>query len=633
MDGVTRTPQEMSYDMPAPAPLPFAAQNLRAAIEVETTLAAPGPWLWRAFVFGLTLIGTGVLLSFLYGFFAAKEGSGEVTGLETALLAIIGITFAWIILSVATIAAALVHRAGRPARRAQAMPSDGGLTTALLVPVYNECPASVFGNAAAMLEDLDRQGSAHQYSLFILSDTRSEDIAAQEWQAFLWLRAQAPRGMAVHYRRRVENTDKKTGNLAQWIRSWGAAYEAMLVLDADSLMSGQAIRDLADAMRDDPSVGLIQSFPGLIGAETLFGRIQQFSNATYSWLLAEGLALWTKNEGNYWGHNAIVRTRAFAASAGLPHLRTWGGRRQVIFSHDFVEAGLLRRAGWAVRFLAVGGSFEETPATLVDYVLRDRRWCLGNLQHLRLLGTAGFHPLSRFHLFFGAISYLMSPAWLLLLTVWSILGLTDMVPQGYFRESNPMYPLWPAMSTSQAVTFLLFMYGMLLLPKIAASLMIASAPQVRRRYGGLGAFWGGVLIELLVSILYAPIMMVQQSLSVVKGILGSSASWSPQRRGAATIPLGQLLRFHAIETVLGLLLTAGLASGLLSLWLLPIAVSLVLAVPLSAMSALDISRAKLRMGRLETPQSLYAPAIWLRAKKARAELSDHLDEVVVVAAE
>ncbi len=632
---------DLLQSMPPQSPLPFAAQSLAAGATAEMMTGAAtdlemgkrpmasSPRQWRALVFGLTLGGTAVLLGLLHGFFA-KDG---LTGLETALLGIIGVTFAWIILTVATIVAALLCRGLRPAGPTRNTTQGGPLTTALLIPVYNESPADVFGNAAAMLADLQRQRTDNRFALFILSDTRSAQIAEQEWRAFQWLRDAAPAQTPVFYRRRAENTDKKTGNLGQWIQSWGAAYEAMLVLDADSLMSGRAICVLAEALRKDPSAGLIQSFPGLIGAQTLYGRIQQFSNATYSWLLAEGLALWTRDEGNYWGHNAILRTRAFAASAGLPHLRGWRGRPQMILSHDFVEAGLLRRAGWAVRFLAVPGSFEETPATLVDYVLRDRRWCQGNLQHLRLLGTRGFHPLSRFHLLFGAVSYLMSPGWLVLLIVWATLGLTEMVPQHYFSETNPLYPLWPEMSTSQAMAFLLFMYGMLLLPKLAASVMIAAAPRLRRRYGGAGVFWGGVLVEVLASILYAPIMMVQQSLAVAQSLTGSAVAWAPQRRGAQAIPVGALLRFHAVETVLGVVLVTALSAGLVSPWLWPIAVSLVLAVPLSALSGVDVSNFALKVGRLETPHSLFAPAIWRRAQAARAELRTYLEEKRVIPAE
>ena len=176
--------------------------------------------------------------------------------------------------------------------------------------------------------------------------------------------------MVVHYRRRAENTEKKVGNISDWIENWGAAYDAMVVLDADSLMSASAIRQLAAELAADPDAGLIQSRPMLIGAQTLFGRVQQFSNSVYGWLVAEGLERWSQHEGNYWGHNAIIRTRAFADSARLPHLRCWRGKEHLLLSHDFVEAGMLRRAGWAVRLLPrVVGSYEETPQTLIDLSL------------------------------------------------------------------------------------------------------------------------------------------------------------------------------------------------------------------------------------------------------------------------
>jgi membrane glycosyltransferase len=109
--------------------------------------------------------------------------------------------------------------------------------------------------------------------------------------------------------------------------------------------------------------------------------------------MGRGFALWAGAEGNSLGHNAMLRTRAFAACAGLPHLPGRAPRGGVILSHDFVEAALMRRAGWGVRVMPEAGeSLEDTPETLASYLRRDRRWCHGNLQHVRLLlvpGAAG----------------------------------------------------------------------------------------------------------------------------------------------------------------------------------------------------------------------------------------------------
>jgi membrane glycosyltransferase len=166
-----------------------------------------------------------------------------------------------------------------------------------------------------------------------------------------------------------------------------------------------------------------------------------------------------------------------------------GRRGALILSHDFVEAALLRRAGWTVRFVpGIAGSYEEPPATLIDYALRDRRWCHGNLQHLRLLGTRGLHVVSRFHLLHGAISYLLSPAWFILLVIWALLGNGPDSVITYFSADNPLYPVWPEMSGVQSGMILLFMYAMLLAPKVMGALgvLLGEVPVWR---GSSRHFW------------------------------------------------------------------------------------------------------------------------------------------------
>ncbi|WP_299553752.1 glucans biosynthesis glucosyltransferase MdoH [uncultured Tateyamaria sp.] len=606
MDRLTQTA------MPLRAPLKMPAQDFARApdcVDAGTDKRDP---IWRMAVFLPALSITGIVLWGLYGLF---EISG-MTGLEYVLLTLIGLTFIWVTIAVSTVGVGLAGRLDPSRRPAPANPLD----VALLVPIYNETPWDVFGNAAAMLTDLTRQKGGHRYSLFILSDTTDNAIAAQEWRAFQALQASAP--VSVYYRRRAENTDKKVGNLEDWITGWGAGYEAMLVLDADSLMTGRAISRLATELAADPKAGLIQSFPQLIGANTVFARMQQFSNIAYGWILAEGLAHWSRTEGNYWGHNAIIRTRAFASSAGLPYLRSISGRKDLILSHDFVEASLLRRSGWRVRFLPrISGSFEETPGTLIDYVIRDRRWCRGNLQHLRLLATRGLHPVSRFHLFQGAAAYLMSPAWFVLLVFWALLGRdaeTNVI--SYFNEANPLFPNWPpAMTHIDSAIFLVVMYVMLLTPKITSAVVIAANGRAVRLFGGRRVFAGAVLTELALSVAYAPIMMIQQTKAVIGGLIGRGG-WTPQSRTAQAYPWATLIKFHWIESLLGGLLFLGLGTGLVSWWLIPIAFSLAFAVPLSALSAFPLTHLGFASLRLDNPLTLREPAIVANARTARAEM-------------
>ena len=619
------------HHMPPRAPLAMKVQDFSVSPPRRAPAAPPRSLGWRLAVFGPALIGTSVLLYGLYGWLA---GSG-MTWLEWALLSMIGATFVWVTLSVSTVGVAIAGLLARAQADARAPGAASPLDVALLVPIYNEVPSDVFGNAIAMLDDLHRRAGPHRFAMFVLSDTRDETIAAQEARAFAQLRAKAPAGFKVYYRRRSENTDKKVGNIVDWITGWGADFEGMVVLDADSLMTGKAIDTLASELSADPAAGLIQTFPMLIGANTLFARVQQFSNIAYGWLLAEGLAMWARDEGNYWGHNAIIRTRAFAECAGLPHL-TGGGRDDLILSHDFVEAGLLRRAGWRVRFLPrVAGSFEETPGTLIDYVVRDRRWCRGNLQHLRLLGTAGLHPVSRFHLFHGAVAYLLSPAWFVLLVIWSLLGKdaeTNVVR--YFNQANPFFPDWPpAMSHIDSAVFLIIMYAMLLTPKLAGAGIIAFTPKAATVFGGRRAFIGAFAIEVGLSIAYAPILMIQQTKAVLNAALTRSEPWAPQAREARGYPLRTLIAFHWVETVLGLLLLSGLVAGLISLWLVPIVFSLVLAVPLSALSSVNLAQ-RARAGlRMDSPNTLREPAIVTRARAARSQIKTQLQTAEKLAAE
>ncbi|NCQ23450.1 MAG: glucans biosynthesis glucosyltransferase MdoH [Rhodobacteraceae bacterium CG17_big_fil_post_rev_8_21_14_2_50_63_15] len=593
--------------MPPHSPLDNPVQDLWRAFHDPN---APGwqrashIWRRRAAAFLPAVLTTGVLA----WVFADWLSTGGIWWLEWVLLALVVMTFFWIALALGTATLGLfcyIQRK-RSRRRGDLTP----LRVALLVPIYNEDPAEVFGNACAMMSALRPTRSSHRFELFVLSDTQDAAIAMAEQQAFETLRAAQPMDGAVWYRRRVQNIGRKVGNVGQWLANWGAAYEAMIVLDADSLMSAEALIALSDEMAADPSVGLIQSAPMVIGSDTLFGRMQQFSAAVYGTLLSEGLAGWTGSEGNYWGHNAILRTRAFADCAGLPRMPSLRGTGGLILSHDFVEAGLLRRAGWAVRFMPfIAGSYEEPPATLIDYALRDRRWCHGNLQHLSLLGVRGFHAVSRFHLFHGAMSYLLSPVWFSLLVIWALHGNGPDSVIRYFSDENPLYPIWPEMSRVSSVLILLFMYGMLLAPKLMGALALGLTDVRIVRFGGTARFVLSLFTEILLSVLFAPIMMFQQVVAVLRTVIGIRPIWSPQARKGGDYSAWTVLKFHALETVSGSLLMLGMAAGVVSVWLLPIATSLIAAVPLSMLSGSRLSERPLLRHLMATPDMFTPPAI------------------------
>lgn len=608
--------------MPPEAPLAMPVQDLRRDFR---DVAAPGAKTkrdiaaWRVLAFSPAVLATGALIWTIGGWF----GTDGISWPEAILVALIGFNFFWICFTVSTVVLGLASLAGQTAPREPRRPAR--MRVALVMPVYNEVPWNVLGNAKSMLEALRARGGAHEYAVFVLSDTQDPRIAEQEQEAVQAVRALLSPDLRLYYRRRAQNTDRKVGNISEWVTRWGGHWDAMLVLDADSLMTGRAIHKLTDALARDPSAGLIQSYPQLVGAQSVFGRMQQFASGVYGVALAEGLARWCGQEGNYWGHNAIIRTEAFAASAGLPRVRGLLGRDQLIMSHDFVEAGLLRRAGWGVRFLPrIKGSYEETPQTLVDHVQRDRRWCQGNLQHLRLIGARGLRGMSRFHLFQGAMGYLMSPIWFALLVMWALIGMgDDRSVLTYFSEANPRFPTWPELTNGRHALVIVIVYALLLAPKIlgVAGLRLTGARFVE--FGGAAQFGVSALSEVVLSIIYAPILMVQQMIAVFRTALGVQRGWSPQARDGGRYSVGTLVGFHALETVSGLALSVGVLTGYVSLWLAPIALSLTLAVPLSALSGVTFGRGARRW--MGTREDFAAPPITRAAQHYRAELKAALD--------
>ena len=607
--------------MPPESPLAMPVQNFAARFRDEKAPGLERPRnvaLWRALAFSPATLGTLALAWVMHGWFATDG----ITWLEVVLLALIGFNFFWICQTVCTVALGLVSLS-RKAPQDVTGGAPAPMNVALLMPVYNEVPWYVLGNAKSMLEELRDKSGDHHYAAFILSDTRDEDIARQEQAAVAAIRDTLSPGLELYYRRREENTDRKVGNIADWVVRWGGDWDAMLVLDADSLMTGDAIARLTDALARDPSAGLIQSYPQLIGAQSVFARMQQFANCVYGVAIAEGMGRWCGAEGNYWGHNAIIRTRAFAASAGLPRVKSLRGGG-LIMSHDFVEAGLLRRAGWAVRFLPrIRGSYEETPQTLIDHVLRDRRWCQGNLQHLHLLGARGLSAMSRFHLFHGAMGYLMSPIWFALLVMWAVIGMgEDRSVLTYFSPSNPLFPTWPTADDSHHVLVIVLVYGMLLLPKLLGIAALRLTGDRFSAYGGVGRFGLSFVTEVTLSVIYAPVLMVQQMIAVFRTAFGLQKGWSPQTRDGGAYGLRTLLQFHWLETVSGGLLMLGIVTGFVSVWLLPIGLSLALAVPLSALSGFSFGRPGALMG---TRDEYVEPAITQAARHYRAELKSFLD--------
>jgi len=548
---------------------------------------------------------------------------GGITILEAIVLGLFVLLFAWVAFSFMSSLAGFVVLLFRR-RDALGIDPTASLPpvisrNAMLLPTYNEDPRRIMARLQAIHESVGATGYGRQFDWFVLSDTTDPSIWIAEEKCFLQLRHEVgDRGL--FYRHRPENTARKSGNIEDWIKRFGAQYDHMIILDADSLMTGDTIVRLAAAIEHHPNVALIQTLPIVVNARTRFARLQQFAGRLYGPLIAAGIAWWHGAEGNYWGHNAIIRVRAFAQDAGLPELRgrkPFGGH---ILSHDFVEAALMRRAGWALYMApALGGSFEECPPSLLDFAARDRRWCQGNLQHLAVLPARGLHWVSRLHLLTGIGSYLTAPLWLIFLALGILISLqAQFVRPEYFPKGFSLFPQWPAQDPILAAWVFLGTMGLLIVPKLLACLLLLTQPENRRHFGGALVVFAGILVETLLSGLIAPVMMIFQSSAVGEILLGRDAGWQVQRRDDGGVARGEVIRRYALPTAVGIMMaaTAYAVSLPLLLWMAPVIVGLLLAIPIGILSSTAGSGSDLgRPGLFGTPEETAPPHVLTRANE------------------
>lgn len=551
----------------------------------------------------------------------------RLTAIEMAMLALFATTIAWIAFAFALAClgtATLLWRRLGPRRRAALSPRARPATrTAILLPTYNEDPARVFATAVATAEALADADVHEAYDLFVLSDTTDPDVWLAEEAAFLAVRAPRRPRARIYYRRRPKNEERKAGNIAEWVRRFGAAYPSFVIFDADSVMAPRTLVRMTLALERRPELGLLQTVPLLVGRTSLFARLQQYAARVYGPVMATGLAVFSGDAGNYWGHNAVIRTRAFAQSAGLPHLPGRAPFGGPVMSHDFVEAALMRRAGWAVEIDAgLSGSFEESPPSLIDLAERDRRWCQGNLQHARLVAASGLHPVSRLHFATGIMSYLAAPLWLAFLVAGLLLALqAHFVRPDYFAADFTLFPTWPVIDSERALGLFAATMAILLVPKLFGLVVALASGPVRRGLGGPLRATGGLVLETLVSALLAPVMMALQSAAVVQILAGRDAGWRAQRRDDGSVPWREIARRHRWHTALGVGLgaCAFAVSPAVFLWMSPAVIGLCLAIPLSGLTARSWPRLA-ASGLLGTPEERAAPPMLARARAVRAEI-------------
>jgi membrane glycosyltransferase len=618
--------------LPADAPMAMPEQSLRAHQATEKPPQTAGGHGWRrAFILLATIAMTAFAADQMYMVLSVST----LTTLEMVVLVLFVVLFAWIAFSfVSAFIGFVLMLAG--ADRTFGIDANAQLPRladrhALLMPTYNESPGRIFARLEAIYESVAETGQLDRFDFFVLSDTTDPVIWLQEEAQFLGL-LERTRSRQIFYRHRAKNTARKSGNIGAWVMRFGGAYQSMVILDADSLMTGDTVVRITAAIEQNPHVGLIQTLPMIVNAQSLFARLQQFAGRLYGPMLARGIAWWHGPEGNYWGHNAAIRVRAFADHASLPQLtgrKPFGGH---ILSHDFVEAALMRRAGWAIVMApSLLGSYEEVPPSIAEYAARDRRWCQGNLQHLKVLSGRGLHWVSRLHFLTGIGAYITAPLWLIFLVTGILISLqAHFIRPEYFRKGFSLFPQWPAEDPIRAAWVFGGTMAILIAPKLLGYIVALVRGNDRRGFGGGLLAFVSVLIEIVLSGLIAPMMMLMQSQAVADVLLGRDSGWQVQRRDDGSLTMRELAGRFGKLTFIGILMGAAAyaVSWSLFLWMSPVTIGLLLAMPLAAMTARNSTGTRLRkLHLLLIPEERRPPPVLLRANELAAV---HPDESVQV---
>ncbi|MAZ04277.1 MAG: glucans biosynthesis glucosyltransferase MdoH [Sneathiella sp.] len=572
----------------------------------------------RIVFFTLVLITAGLSCRMMFDILVANG----MTLVELMILVLFTITFSWLVISfwsavVGFLCQLLKIDPLSLRRRIKTKDLVGfPLTsqTAVVMPVYNEDPERVLAGLEATYQSLMETGKGEHFHFFLLSDTRNEDIAKAEEAGWHELVARLNAEGRLFYRRREDNRGKKAGNIEDFCRRWGRAYDHMLVLDADSVMSGDTIVTLARAMETNPDAGIIQTVPMPVRQKTFFGRYVQFASRLYSPMLATGLSFWQMSECNYWGHNAILRLQAFSSHCGLPTLPGKAPLGGDILSHDFVEAALIRRSNWHVYLMAdLRGSYEELPGNLLDYAKRDKRWAQGNLQHLKLLGVRGLHGISRLHFTLGALAYVSSLLWLLLLVLTTIDGvMRSVIPHDFFGNGRQLFPDWQVVEYVKIISLFTLTVIMLIGPKIAGLMLTLFNSRERRSFGGGIRLVISAILETTFSIFLAPVMMCLHAYFVLTTLAGRVVTWDAQNRESDSLSYKDAIQSLWGPTVAGVIwaMIAWFWVPSLFYWLLPVTFGMMIAIPLAVWSSHTGLGTGLRTyGFLVTPEEVNPPSV------------------------
>ena len=478
------------------------------------------------------------------------------------------------------------------------------LKTAIFMTLRNEDPSRALYRMKLIKAEVDATGYGEKFAYFLLSDTNKDDVAAIEEAGVTQWKAEAGEGAPITYRRREDNTGFKAGNVRDFLENGGHDFDLMLPLDADSLMDAKTILHHVRIMQANPKLGILQSLVVGMPSRSAFARIFQFGMRQGMRTYTMGQAWWVGDCGPFWGHNALARIAPFRDQCELPILpgeAPFGGH---ILSHDQVEATFMRRAGYEVRVMPEeGGSWEENPPTLMEFMKRNTRWCQGNLQYFKLLNTPNLYPVSRFQLIWAILMFLGIPAWTFMLPLAAL--------KPFDSEGLAGFP------TSSALTLYILFTIMNLMPKIAGLIDIMLTPGGTARYGGTSKFLFAGITEIGFAWILGAADTFKTTVFIVGLIFGKSIAWGGQARDAHGVPWDVATQNLWPQTVFGIFVVGLMAATSLefALWALPLTLGFLIAIPFAVISADPaLGETLVRNGLYAIPEEIEKPEIVLKAQ-------------------
>ena len=420
------------------------------------------------------------------------------------------------------------------------------------------CAARLRGTARDLRIARRAPASSQHFDFFVLSDSSNPDARVAEIAAWLALCRAVDGFGRVFYRWRQHRIKRKSGNIADFCRRWGSNYRYMVVLDADSVMSGDCLTALVRIAEANPTCGIVQTAPRAAGRETLYARMQQFATGVYGPLFTAGLHFWQLGESHYWGHNAIIRVAPFMRYCALGPVAGKGRavRRDPVARFRRSRADASGRLGGMDRLRSAGqlrgnaaqpdrrtearsplvpGQPDELPA------VPHERPASGAPRrvHDRRDGLPVRAAVVRCSSFCRPL----------------LLAVHTLVPPTYFIEPNQLFPLWPEWHPEWAIALVGATAILLFLPKVLGTALLGVEARASVRWRLRLAM--STALEMVMSALLAPIRMLFHTRFVVMALLGWSVSWKSPPRDDNETSWGEALSRHGLHTLLGIAWAAG----------------------------------------------------------------------------